>query len=236
MDDAARSKDVTFAEADATLNDEIARAYKEKHGYPSGKQRRYTDVQMGPSRQAPSKQSMRARRNMSDRPVFVYASTYASTDDAWLDYEILLELHADKLVGTYDAAVVDKDADGKVHVHKHEKATQHGAWGGIAVGALVGVLFPPSLIGAAAVGGAVGGLGGHFRKGISRGDVKELGETLESGEAALIVIGESRIEEQLDKALTHAEKSIEKEIDADSKEFTQELQEAEKEAAANLSA
>jgi len=166
---------------------------------------------------------------MSDKPIFVYAATYSSTEDAWGDYDILLELHAEKLVGTYDVAVVNKDLDGKVHVHKHEKATQHGAWGGIAVGALVGALFPPSVLGAAAVGGLAGGLGGHFKSGISRGDAKELGEMLDGGEAALVVIGESRVEEQLDKALTRAVRSFEKEVDADSKEFEKELEAAEKE-------
>ena len=35
---------------------------------------------------------------MSDRPVFVYAATYSSTDDAWGDYDILLDLHAQGLV------------------------------------------------------------------------------------------------------------------------------------------
>ena len=163
---------------------------------------------------------------MSDRPVFIYAATYADRTDAFADYEGLLDLHAAKLVGTYDVALIVKDDDGKVHVSKHEKPTQHGAWGGIAVGAVVGILFPPSVIGAAVVGG-------HLRKGMSRGDAKELGELLDGGEAALIVIGESRVEEELDKALTHAEKSIEKEIDADSKEFKRELEQAEKEAAAS---
>jgi hypothetical protein len=47
------------------------------------------------------------------------------------------------------------------------------------------------------------------------------------------VIGESRLEEQLDKALTRAEKSLEKEIDADNEEFRRDLEEAEKEAAAS---
>jgi len=167
---------------------------------------------------------------MSDRPVFIYAATYADRADALADYDSLLELHAARLVGTYDVALIVKDADGKVHVHKHEKPTQHGAWGGIAVGALVGVLFPPSVIGAAVVGGVVGGVGAHLRKGMSRGDSKELGELLEGGEAALIVVGESRLEEELDKALTRAEKSIEKEIDADNEEFKRELEEAEKQA------
>ncbi len=170
---------------------------------------------------------------MSDRPVFIYAATYGDRADAFADYDNLLDLHAAKLVGTYDVALIVKGDDGKVHVAKHEKPTQHGAWGGIAVGALVGVLFPPSIIGAAVVGGVVGGVGGHLRKGISRGDAKELGELLDDGEAALIVIGESRIEEQLDKALTRAAKSIEKEIDADNKEFKRELEAAEKEAAAS---
>lgn len=168
---------------------------------------------------------------MSDRPVFIYAATYADRADALADYHTLLDLHAAKLVGTYDVAVISKDAEGKVHVEKHEKPTQHGAWGGIAVGALVGVLFPPSVIGAAAVGGLVGGVGGHLKKGMSRGDAKELGELLETGQAALIVIGESRVEEELDEALTRAEKSLEKEIDADNKEFERELKEAERESA-----
>jgi uncharacterized membrane protein len=167
---------------------------------------------------------------MSDRPVFIYAATYASRADALADYDALLDLHAAKLVGTYDVAVIAKDAEGKVHVEKHEKPTQHGAWGGMAVGALVGVLFPPSVIGAAVVGGLVGGVGGHLRKGISRGDAKELGEILQAGQAALIVIGQSRVEEELDKALTRAEKSLEKEIDADRKEFERELEKAQQEA------
>jgi uncharacterized membrane protein len=170
---------------------------------------------------------------MSDRPIFIYEAVYADRADAYADYDILLELHAEKLVGTYDVALIAKDAEGKVHVEKHEKPTQHGAWGGIAVGAVVGILFPPSVIGAAAVGGLVGGVGGHLRKGMSRGDAKELGELLEGGQAALIVVGESRVEEQLDKALTRAEKSIEKEIDADAKEFKRELDEAEKQSAAS---
>jgi uncharacterized membrane protein len=163
------------------------------------------------------------RDAMSDRPVFIYAATYADRADALADYDTLLDLHRAKLVGTYDVALVTRDSDGKVHLEKHEKPTQHGAWGGIAVGALVGVLFPPSVIGAAAVGGVVGGVGGHLRKGISRGDAKELGDMLEDGEAALIVIGESRLEEQLDKALQRAVKSIEKEIDADGEQLKQEL-------------
>ncbi len=158
-----------------------------------------------------------------DNPVFVYGAVYADRDDADADYDTLLDLHSADLVGTYDVALVYKDDEGKVHVTKHEKPTQHGAWTGAAVGALVGIIFPPSILGAALVGAAAGGGIGHAMGGMSRSDAKELGDYLDDGQAALVVIGESRLQEQLDKALTHAEKSQEKEIDADGKELAKEL-------------
>ncbi|HWS44415.1 MAG TPA: hypothetical protein VN636_01010, partial [Acidimicrobiia bacterium] len=81
--------------------------------------------------------------------VFIYIGTYPSEMAARDDYEIVKDLHATGAVGTYDASVVTKDANGKVHVNKDETSTRHGAWGGAAVGAVIGILFPPSLIGSA---------------------------------------------------------------------------------------
>ena len=53
------------------------------------------------------------------------------------------------------------------------------------------------------------------RGGLSRGDLKELGAELEAGTAAVIVLGESKMQEELEKAVTRANKLIEKEVDAD---------------------
>ena len=163
---------------------------------------------------------------MSDRPVFLYAAIYDETADAEADYEAVFDLHAAGAIGTFDSAVIRKDADGKVHVTKTEKPTQHGAWTGAGVGALVGLVFPPALLGSAVVGAGAGGLVGHLSGGISRGDLKELGEELQAGDAAVIVIGESKIEEQLEKAVTRANKLIEKQIDADAKELRREIEAA----------
>jgi uncharacterized membrane protein len=163
---------------------------------------------------------------MADEPVFVYIAAYAGEADAQADYEVLRELHDAGVVGTYDAALVTKDAEGKVHVHKHEKPTQHGAWTGLGVGAVVGILFPVSIIGTAIVGGAAGGLAGHLWHGMSRGDVKDLGEALDAGEAALVIVGRSKLEETLDRELRRATKRVEKELDADTKAFEQRLAEA----------
>jgi uncharacterized membrane protein len=68
--------------------------------------------------------------------------------------------------------------------------------------------------------------------GISRDDLKELGEELERGSAAVIVIGESKIEEQLERATERANKLIEKQIDADADELEREIEAAAKEDAA----
>jgi uncharacterized membrane protein len=80
------------------------------------------------------------------------------------------------IVGTYDAAVITKDPKGKVHVNKDEMATRHGGWEGAAAGAVVGMLFPPAVLGSALVSGAIGAASGHLYRGISRSDVKELGD------------------------------------------------------------
>jgi uncharacterized membrane protein len=128
--------------------------------------------------------------------------------------------------------VIRKEDDGKVRVTKTEKPTQHGAWTGAGVGALVGLVFPPALIGSAIVGAGAGALTGHLSKGISRGDLKELGEELEAGSAAVIVLGESKIEEQLEKALAHANKVIEKQVDSDADELEREIDAAAKDGVA----
>ena len=166
---------------------------------------------------------------MSDRPVFLYAALYDDIADAEADYDAVFDLHAAGAIGTFDSAVIRKDDDGKVRVTKTEKPTQHGAWTGAGVGALVGIIFPPAILGSAIVGAGAGGLVGHLRKGISRGDLKELGDELERGTAAVIVLGESKIEEQLEKAVTRANKLIEKQIDADADKLEREIAAAAKE-------
>jgi uncharacterized membrane protein len=167
---------------------------------------------------------------MADNPVFLYAAVYDNIPDAESDYLAVFDLHAAKAIGTFDAAVIEKE-NSTVHVHKTEKPTQHAAWTGIGVGALVGILFPPSIIGSALVGGAAGGVMGHLWRGMSRGDLKDLGEALDDGDAALIVIGESKIGEQLEKATKRARKVLQKQVDADAATLKQEIEEAEKQGA-----
>jgi uncharacterized membrane protein len=147
-----------------------------------------------------------------DETTFIFVAVYDSEDDAQSDYDVVKELYAAKAIGNFDAAVVRKDADGKVHINKDETATRKGAWGGAAVGAVVGVLFPPSILAGAGVGALAGGLGGHFLKGLSRKDVKELGDFLDDGQVALLVVGDWQLDKAIDKAFSRAVKKMDREV------------------------
>jgi len=156
--------------------------------------------------------------------VFVFIASYSSVDYAMMDYSAVQQLYSDGAIDTYDAAVVQKDIDGNVHVSKHEKPTQKGAWTGIGVGAVVGVLFPPAIIPMAAAGGLAGGVIGHVWHGMSRSDMKDLGETLDAGTAALVVVGKSSLADKIAKATAKAQKTTEKQLNVDAKDFDKELE------------
>jgi len=152
--------------------------------------------------------------------MILYASEYDSVDEAKADLEELKELHREHVVGTYDAAVLTKNEEGKVEiVDKTEKPTQHGGWAGLAVGAAIGLIFPPSILVSGLLGAGTGALIGHLRGGMSNSDLKEVGEMLDESEAALIVVGEATIERAVEEATRRAKKEMKKEVRADAKEI-----------------
>jgi uncharacterized membrane protein len=157
---------------------------------------------------------------------FVLVATYPDEAMARDDYQVVKDAHTAGLVGSYDAAVITKDPSGKIHENKDETATRHGAWWGVAAGAAVGVIFPPAILGAAAVGGVIGGVSGHLAKGMSRSEAKELGDFIEPGQAGLVVVGETKIEDAIKRAVTRAEKQTAKDLDVDPQHIDRTLREA----------
>lgn len=156
---------------------------------------------------------------------FILVATYPNEQAARDDYQVVKDAHKGGLVGSYDAAVITKDRNGKIHEDKDETSTRHGAWWGIAAGAAVGVLFPPSILGAAAAGGVIGGVSGHLAKGMSRSDAKELGDCIDPGQAGLVVVGETKVEHALAKAVTKAEKQTAKELNVNPKDVDRVMRE-----------
>jgi uncharacterized membrane protein len=153
------------------------------------------------------------------KPMFFYAGIYADLQDAQADYAAIKALHSAKIIGSYDAAVISRKADGTVKVDKTEKPTQHGGWIGLAAGGAIALAAPVALPALVAAGGA--GLGawvGHVARGIDRDDLKEIGATLGQGSAALIVVGVDKDAERVQKAAEKATKSTTKRVEGDYEE------------------
>ncbi|MCP2323175.1 putative membrane protein [Hamadaea flava] len=160
---------------------------------------------------------------------FLLVATYPDEAAVRADYLSVKELHDAGLIGSYDAAVITRDTNGKIHENKDETATRHGAWWGAAAGAAVGLLFPPAILATTAVGASAGAVSGHLAKGMSRSEVKRLGDLIEPGEAGLVVVGESKVEEAIQNALARAERETAEELGVNPKDIDRALDEAARE-------
>jgi uncharacterized membrane protein len=155
-----------------------------------------------------------------------YVGVYDNAADADADYQLVKDLHIKEgLIDAYDAAVIEHRADGKVKItKKHETPTRAGGVLGAGVGLATGLvvaLFPFAAIGggllvATTGGGAIlGALAGHAAAGMSRHDLKELGEQLDAGQAGLVVVAVSDMGAKVEHAMKKARKVEAKELKAD---------------------
>ena len=69
-------------------------------------------------------------------------------------------------------------------------------------------------------------MSGHLWRGMSRADVKEFGDLIDAGQAALVIVGESKLEQAVDKAGLKAEKHVAKELDVSPKDIDKAVQKA----------
>ena len=159
-----------------------------------------------------------------------FVGVYDSAADADADYQFIKDLHTKEgLIDAYDAAVVEHRPDGKVKItKKHETPTRVGGVLGAGVGLATGLvvaLFPFAAIGggllvATTGGGAIlGALAGHAAAGMSRHDLKELGEELDAGQAGLVVVGVSDMGAKIERQMKKARKVEARELKADTAEI-----------------
>ena len=169
--------------------------------------------------------------------LLVVVGVYGSVDDAKADYELVGDLHTEAgLIDAYDAAVIERTDKGKTKiVKKHETPTRVGGVLGGGMGlatGLVVVLFPFAAVGGGLLagttaGGAIlGAVAGHAAAGMSRKDLKEIGEQLDEGQAGLIVVGVSDMEAKIKSAMKKAQKIEEKQLQADQAAIEKEAKES----------
>jgi hypothetical protein len=126
----------------------------------------------------------------------VYAASYDTVPAALKALDAIEQLHKDEMIGSYDAAVVDKE-NGKPHIAKRMDRPR--------------VRVIPEAFG----GGA-----------LPRKELKQAAAELTANQAGLIVVGEPTIGKGISKALETADKVVTATVDADVDEITSELQEA----------
>jgi uncharacterized membrane protein len=104
---------------------------------------------------------------------------------------------------------------------------------GLATG-LVIALFPAAaiggglLVGTTGAGALLGSIAGHAAAGMSRQDLKELGEHLDAGQAGLVVVAVSSMEDKVSSVMKRAEKVEAKKLKADQEAIEADAAEAQK--------
>ncbi len=131
-----------------------------------------------------------------DNQMLLYAAAYGTVDAALADMDAVEQLHKDKMIGKFDAAVIDQQ-DSKPHIVKRMDRSRMRAI--------------PEMFG----GGT-----------LPRKELKEAAEALTGNQAGLIVVAEPTVEKGLEQALTGAAKVVKRSVDATSDEISSELQEA----------
>lgn len=144
----------------------------------------------------------------------LFVADFDDTDTAWAAYQELKSLEDGATVAIDGVIVVKRDADGALEVQKAtDHSTRSGLKWGLVGGIVIGVLFPPSIIGSAAVLGAAGAGGGKLRELHHR---RELAEQLETaiapGHSGLVALvsdpGAVKIRKALDRANAIVESAV----------------------------
>jgi uncharacterized membrane protein len=161
--------------------------------------------------------------------LIAYVGVYDSVEEAEADYQLVKDLHTDAdLIDAYDAAVVERRGGKTKIVKKHETPTRAGGVLGGGVGLATGLvvaLFPFAAVGGGllagtAAGGAIlGAVAGHAAAGMSRDDLKQLGEHLDAGQAGLVVVAVSDMGAKVERAMERASKLEHKQLEADPAEI-----------------
>src|SRR3954454_854381 len=140
---------------------------------------------------------------MADKTLEVFVAVYSDETSAGVALRDLKDMEHARSIELIDAALVVRDAEGKVHYEETadpngKKMAKHGA----IAGGLVGLIFPPSIVVGAVVGGAGGGLWGNVRdKGFKDDELRSIGRSLPPGSSAIVAVAEDHVLTRLDTEL-----------------------------------
>ncbi len=151
----------------------------------------------------------------TDGAYTLFVADFDDTDAAWAAYQELQSLEDGATIAIEGVIVVSRGANGAVEVLRaSDHSTRSGLRWGLVGGVVLGVIFPPSIIGSAAVLGAAGAAGGKLRQ---RHHRKELAERLETviapGHSGLVALVSCPRAVKIRKALGKANAIVESAVD-----------------------
>jgi uncharacterized membrane protein len=166
----------------------------------------------------------------------VLAASYDTRGAAEADYYAVRDFYLTSgLLDTYDAAAITKDDAGKVGiVARNEQSTRQGAWRGLGIGLVGGVLvalFPAvgsgdRLLLGGPGGAGLGALAGHVTAGLKRADLKDLGELLDEGHSGLVVVAAGPLGDRVEHHIKRARQVTRKQLTADEKAMEKDIEAA----------
>ena len=151
---------------------------------------------------------------VTDGAYTLFVADFNDTDTAWEAYEALKEVEDGRTVEIEGVIVVKRDADGTIEVQKTtDHSTRRGLGWGIVGGVVLGVLFPPSILGSAVVLGATGAAVGKAREVHHKNELaEELQDAIEPGHSGILALvsdpGAVEIRKALDKANAIVESAV----------------------------
>ena len=144
---------------------------------------------------------------MSETPIQLIVVAFKDEKAAGEALKSLKKVQKEKLIKIENAAVLHKDAKGKLHIKETaDMGGKKGATLGGVAGAAIGVIAGPALLVPAAVGALIGGLTAKLRdSGFSDARLQSLGEGLKPGSSAIVAVVEHTWVDQVKAALAEAE-------------------------------
>jgi uncharacterized membrane protein len=134
-------------------------------------------------------------------PVQVIVAAFSTPDGAGKVMDDLKQGRKAGLIGIVDAAVVVKDADGKIKVTDSKRRGVRGFVTGGVVGGLVGLLVAPPVAAVAATGGVIGALVGKLKGAPLKSEMQSIGSALTPNSSAIVAVIEHSWVSQLQAAL-----------------------------------
>lgn len=152
---------------------------------------------------------------VTDGGYTLFVADFNDTETAWEAYELLKDAEDGRHVEIEGVLVVKREADGTVEVQKAtDHSTRRGLTWGVVGGVALGVLFPPSILGSAAVLGAGGAAIGKAREVHHRHELaEELEGAIAPGHSGILALVSDPGVLEIRKALAKANGIVESAVD-----------------------